>query len=608
MKRKVFALLMGAAMTISLLAGCGATGQTETAAPAAESTAAEPAEAETTVESTEEPADESAAADTESVAETAEEVVKSSERETAYGKVVGMTADDVEIYYGVPYGADTAGENRWKAPQAPAAWTDTKDCTEKELPAMQLGTVTNDAGESTPAAIGTTDCLNLDIFTKADAENLPVLIYVHGGNNQTGNSFEIPGSDMVKNDGIVYVSLNYRLGLQGFNCLPALLEDGETGNFAMLDIAAGLQWVRDNIQNFGGDPANVTVSGFSAGGRDVMAMLLSPTFEGLFDKAIAFSGGMTVADVDASIVKIAEAIAPLAVEDGKAASEAEAAKWLCEDSAEVKDYLYTITDERLAPLCANAGIRMSVFPHLYGDGIVLPEDGFDSNTYVNDVPLMMLTGSSEFTFFGCLDQYFETIEDADQKAAAVKFTDTYGSDFYRVFNTQLSAEKMDESYNSDMYLVQVNYGGQDSASPIPMFGAFHGIFVPMLSTANNYAGLYDFSAAGYADMAAKYNVYLKNFLATGDPNGDGTEVEWPVWTSADKQTLILDADAEKASVTVADVFKSNADIIAALDADETVTAEQKDYITKNIMNGRWFSADLDAHTGAADLWASAFAE
>ena len=112
----------------------------------------------------------------------------------------------------------------------------------------------------------------------------------------------------------------------------------------------------------------------------------------------------------------------------------------------------------------------------------------------------------------------------------------------------------------------------------------------------------------YADMAAKYNVYLKNFLATGDPNGDGTEVEWPVWTSADKQTLILDADAEKASVTVADVFKSNADIIAALDADETVTAEQKDYITKNIMNGRWFSADLDAHTGAADLWASAFAE
>ena len=134
-----------------------------------------------------------------------------------------------------------------------------------------------------------------------------------------------------------------------------------------------------------------------------------------------------------------------------------------------------------------------------------------------------------------------------------------------------------------MYLVQVNYGGQDSASPIPMFGAFHGIFVPMLSTANNYAGLYDFSAAGYADMAAKYNVYLKNFLATGDPNGDGTEVEWPVWTSADKQTLILDAD-------------------------ETVTAEQKDYITKNIMNGRWFSADLDAHTGAADLWASAFAE
>lgn len=101
---------------------------------------------------------------------------------------------------------------------------------------------------------------------------------------------------------------------------------------------------------------------------------------------------------------------------------------------------------------------------------------------------------------------------------------------------------------------------------------------------------------------------LKNFLLTGDPNGEGLEVEWPAWTNADKQTLILDADADTATVTVADVFKSNAEIIEALDADETVTAEQKDYITKNIMNGRWFSADLDAHTGAADLWASAYTE
>ncbi len=602
------ATLLSTLLAASLMAGCGSTGTTESAATATENTAAE-STAESAVESEAEAADESTAATDESVAEEAEaEIVKSSERETAYGKVVGQVTNDVEIYYGVPYGADTAGENRWKAPQAPEAWTETRDCTTSADIAVQLGTVTDEKGESVSAAVGTTDCLHLDIYTKADAKALPVLVYVHGGNNQTGKAAEIPGTDMVVKDDIVYVSLDYRLGLQGFNCLPALLEDGETGNFTMLDLAAALQWVRDNIANFGGDPANVTISGFSAGGRDVMAMLLSPTFEGLFDKAIAFSGGMTIADVDASIIKIADAIAPLAVEDGKAATDAEAAEWLKQDNEEVKEYLYSISDERLAPLCANAGIRMSVFPHLYADGIVLPAEGFDSNSYINDVPLMMLTGSSEFTFFGCTDPYFETIEDTDQKAAAVTFTDTYGSDFYRVFNTQLSAEKMDAAYNSDMYLVQVNYGGQNSASTIPLFGAFHGIFVPMLSSVNGYSTLYDFSAAGYQDMADKYNAYLKNFLTTGNPNGEGLDVEWPTWTSADKQTLILDADATTASVTTANVFKSNEEIISALDADETVTAEQKDYIIKNIMNGRWFSADLDAHTGAADLWASVNAQ
>ncbi|MEY8354517.1 carboxylesterase family protein [Lachnospiraceae bacterium 54-53] len=142
-----------------------------------------------------------------------------------------------------------------------------------------------------------------------------MLVFIHGGNNQTGNAGEIPGTDLVKKDNCVYVSVDYRLGLLGFNCLPALQkEENSTGNYAMLDIGAALDWVKENIAAFGGDPGNVTISGFSAGGRDVMAMPASPVFKGKFQKAIAFSGGMTTADEGLSAKKIAAAMAPLAVE------------------------------------------------------------------------------------------------------------------------------------------------------------------------------------------------------------------------------------------------------------------------------------------------------
>ncbi|WP_289149530.1 carboxylesterase family protein, partial [uncultured Dubosiella sp.] len=354
----------------------------------------------------------------------AEELV----RATEYGKVKGVEENGVEAYYGIPYGKEPVGDLRWKAPQDPDKWDDVKDATQKEEVAMQSTSTTNEKGETVVEATGSTDCLNLDVYTTEDAKDKPVLVYIHGGNNQTGSSFEIPGFDMVETDDLVYVSVNYRLGLLGFNNLPALLDDeNNTGNFTMLDLAKALAWVKDNIANFGGDPNNVTVSGFSAGGRDVMAMLVSPTFEGLFDKAIAFSGGMTIAEEDASIQKIAETIAPLVVEDKEADNEEEAAKWLMSDDEKVRDYLYSIDSERLVKLFPNAGIRMAKFPHLYNDGVVIPKEGFDSD-YVNDVPVMMVTGSEEFTMFGGFDPSIEKMKDPD---AARAFIAQYGGDFYR---------------------------------------------------------------------------------------------------------------------------------------------------------------------------------
>lgn len=526
----------------------------------------------------------------------ASEPQAASTRTTQYGDVTGAVSDGVEVYYNVPYGKEPAGDLRWHAPEAPDAWDKALDCSESTKKALQMATITNEDGDSVREAQGTTDCLNLDVYTTADAEMRPVLVYVHGGNNQTGTATEIPGFEVVKQADAVYVSLDYRLGLLGYNCLPALLDDEvTTGNFGMLDIAAGLQWVRDNIEQFGGDPENVTVSGFSAGGRNVMAMLVSPLFEGLFDRAIAFSGGMTIADQAESVAVIAQTIAPLAVEDGKAATEEEAAAWLQQDDAEVRDYLFGLDAERLTSLMSDAGIRMSAFPHLFGDGVMLPETGFENAEYVNDVPLIMLTGANEFSMFCAGNPVYE--ECGDEADAAFTFAETYGSDLYRVFNTQSSAAQMDGAYQSDMYLTQVDYGAPASENAIDVYGSFHGIFAPALGS-HNYDAIYDFTEKGYQDMAGQFLGYLKNFLATGDPS-KGMDVAWPAWTSADKQTLVLDATDGSAKIEAADVYKEPAQIIAEAQADTSVSDQTKQRVLTEVMNGRWFSTLLDETIGTA---------
>lgn len=523
-------------------------------------------------------------------------------RSTQFGDVLGTEKGESLVWYGVPYAAAPVGELRWAAPVDPEPWDGARDCT---APAEQAIQSAMDYSTFQNVLTGTEDCLNLDIYTTAGAEKLPVLVFIHGGNNQTGGSSEVEGSRIVVNNHCVYVSLNYRLGLLGFNCLPALqTEAGSTGNYTMLDIAKALDWVKANIAAFGGDPENITVSGFSAGGRDVMAALISPLFAGKFDKAIAFSGGMTVADVDASASQIASALAPLAVEDGKAADEEAAKAWLLTDGSEVKDYLYSIEAARLAPLMGNAGIRMSAFPHLYADGVVLPEEGFATEQY-NSVPLLMLTGATEFSLFCSFDGYYYspliTALDEDGQNAAKDFAKLYGSDMYRIFNTQCSAETMFDSYGADIYLCQIEYGSLNSATPLPAMGSFHGIFVPMLTSENGYAGFGDYSAAGYQAMAAVFNAYLTNFLASGNPNGEGL-AQWDGWTPENKTTMVFDGDESQALVEAKDVSSSYEEILSAMDADETLPPEVKQGVIANVMNGRWFSAALDEHYGNPSLW------
>ena len=162
-------------------------------------------------------------------------------------------------------------------------------------------------------------------------------------------------------------------------------------------------------------------------------------------------------------------LSALVVEDG-VQPDAEAAKeWLLTDGEDVREYLYGLDSARLASLVGNASIRMAAFPHLFEDDIILPKGGFDTTEYL-DVPVMMLTGSTEFSFFnnfaGCFFAPDYTAYDEETQAAGINFGNIYGSDMYRIFNTQMSAEKMFDAYEGPIYLCQVDFGGINSSVAI----------------------------------------------------------------------------------------------------------------------------------------------
>lgn len=519
-------------------------------------------------------------------------------RETQFGSVMGYEEDEALIWQGIPYGGDTSGENRWQAPTDPQPWSETLDATQAGVVALQAGA---------DGVTGSEDALNLDIYRpNNETEDLPVLVYIHGGNNQTGQAQEISGKSFVSSQDAIVVSVNYRLGPLGFNPLPALKtgsDEENSGNYAMLDLAKSLDWIRANIGEFGGDSNNITVSGFSAGGRDVMAMLISPIFEGKFDKAISFSGGMTIADEEKSQDIFAESIAPLVVEDGVKNDEDQAKKWLLTSDEEVKDYLYNLDGIRLVGLMSNAGIRMDVFPHLYNDGTVIPTEGFDTETY-NSVPLIMLTGEQEFSLFSRFDPYFaEAVSDGsidtDQDISGqYDFVNKYGGQLYSLFNLEDSAIKMTSNYNAPIYGMEILFGENPDyiSEEMAKIGSFHGVFVPLLDTdSESYAELVtdSYESQGAKELSVMFQNYIYEFISSGNPNGENL-TEWTEWQKdADENILFLDADD---SVAIAKMGKKEFDyasVLAAIENDRSITEEQKADLLSEVMNGRWFSYELD---------------
>ena len=312
--------------------------------------------------------------------------------QTQYGQVQGYILDDVYTYLGIPYGASTAGENRFMPPQEPASW-------EGIRPAMFYGNDAPQGHENKWKNNSSTftdhwnyydyseDCLNLNVWTPApDGKKRPVLVWMHGGGFAAGNSIEqdgYHGANLARSGDIVFVSVNHRLNVFGFSDLssagPAF---AHSGNVGVLDLVVALKWVHNNIENFGGDPGNVTIMGQSGGGAKVCDVLAMPCSEGLVHKVVGLSGNaITAADPVASKALGAAILKKV----GGNVKKLQEMPW--------EEY-YAMANGVAAEM--GAGGMMGGFAPI-ADGEILPKEFFaDKNAASAKVPLMLCTTTSEF--------------------------------------------------------------------------------------------------------------------------------------------------------------------------------------------------------------------
>jgi para-nitrobenzyl esterase len=219
--------------------------------------------------------------------------------QTQNGAVAGAAVQDggdkVYIFKGVPYAQPPLGELRWKAPQPPKSWKGVRDAKQwADRCGQRAGSTMGEAGSMSE------DCLYLNVVTAAkDAgEKRPVMVFFHGGGltSGTGNSLTYNNTALPRK-GVVVVTVNSRLGPLGYLAHPALSKESgrkASGNYGTLDLIASLQWVKQNIARFGGDPGNVLIFGESGGGTKTLSLLASPLSQGLFHKAIIESGSALI--------------------------------------------------------------------------------------------------------------------------------------------------------------------------------------------------------------------------------------------------------------------------------------------------------------------------
>jgi len=496
-------------------------------------------------------------------------------RSTASGELLGGQGRyGAHVWLGIPYAKPPVGDLRWRAPVPAEPWTGVR-------PALAYGAACPQytsmfAGVEGPpgSTAGDEDCLTLNVFAPpfapgavpTGAARLPVMVWIHGGGNTIGTASAYDGGNLAVSGGVIVVSVQYRLGPFGWLRHTALrasaTRDAErSGNFATLDLVRALEWVRDNISVFGGDPANVTIFGESAGGQNVYTLLVAPQAKGLFQRAISESGGLsrtTPADAENATDD---------AEPGQPRSSAEILLRMLQhdgapDRAAAKSVLAKMGNEQIAAYLRGKSAvdilnaytpepsGMIQMPRVFADGAVLPQDDLEARFATADgwnrVPVILGTNRDENRLFLFPDPkrvskllwifprfvnertYLAT---ADAQARLWKATGADGpAAAMRAVEPNVFVYRFD--WDEEPTLL-----GADLSK---MLGAAHGFEIPFVF------GHFDFGKAGNRifteqnrpgreALAKSMMSYWAAFARSGDP-GRGARGEQPAWTAWDSSS------------------------------------------------------------------------
>lgn len=344
-------------------------------------------------------------------------------RHLTAGSILGTeTSRGAYLWAGIPYAAAPVGQRRWRAPAPAPHWSGLRDARSFG-PISAQPSYQDDRIES-----GSEDCLFLNVFTPALSQTAlertalrPVMVYIHGGGNLSGSVHEFSGESIATVHDMVVVSINYRLSAFGYFHHPAITESmaigGKAGHghFGILDMIAALDWMGANINKFGGDSKNITITGGSSGAQNVVALMMTPLAKGKFHKAVAHSGGlwnMTMSQatnyvddpVPGTPASSNEVITTLMTNTGVADSRDQAKALLASfGNAELLNWLQSLPSETLTNFYANISNIGYELPNIVFDDVVFAEAAeqwiFSDPVHYNDVPLMLGSNTDENTYF-----------------------------------------------------------------------------------------------------------------------------------------------------------------------------------------------------------------
>ena len=487
--------------------------------------------------------------------------------ETVYGKVQGIILREIYQFRGIPYGADTGGKNRFMPPQKPEPWDEIYPATWWGNSAPQImdnryANAYSSFRDHWNYDDVSEDCLKLNVWTPAidDEIKRPVLVWFHGGGFRNGNSIEqdgYKGENLSRKGNIVFVSVNHRLGPIGFSDLSAVGSEkyANSGNVGALDMVAALEWVHENIANFGGDPGNVTIIGQSGGGSKVCTLLSMPSAEGLIHQAVALSGSSIQANNQKSSRKVGEYILKEAGLTPSEVDKLQEIPW--------KDYI--MLANRASRKCAeeqgSSGMRRSFGP--IADGVNLHEGTYfsESDGLSSDIPLIISTTfherspsthnpelekitaaeaiemlqegrSSRVTLGDKAAEVFEAYATAFPDAKPIELLIMIGSNRTRAIATA------NAKTNQEAPVFLAWFGWEP-----PLFNnrarAFHCADICFWFYNTDLMLSHTGGGARPRNLSEKMSAALLQFMHTGDPNGEGLP-EWPEYTFENGETLILD--------------------------------------------------------------------